>query len=340
MVSSFRSLVFTASFIALTALAAGGASAQGPATGAAEVAKSAQVMTYEVYAGGINAVRAQLDVNYVDPQSYNLTLVAHTKGFLAKLVPWEGTFSTHGWRLDDGKERPELHKSTANWRDEQDFKEYHYTKEGTFEKLVVLEPGAPAPVTEEIPPELTQGTTDALTATLEIMQKVAASGSCEGRDEVFDGKRRFALVFRHAADDMLTPTEYNVFQGRAARCEVEVIPVSGEWDKKPRGWMSIQEQGRDKAALPTVWLAKIAPDGPAVPVKIRIKTEYGVLFMHLINYSGDGKSVMAQAMAEERGGGATGTITPVSDAPAAVIANPKPDSAPANGGASAGGMNE
>lgn len=336
MVSSLRSLVFTASFIAMTALGVSGAAAQGSATGAVEVAKSAQVMTYEVYAGGINAVRAKLDVNFADEGHYDLSLAAQTKGFLAKLVPWEGTFSTKGWRMGDGTERPELHKSTATWRDEEDFKEYYYGKDGSFEKLIVLEPGATAPVTEEISPELVQGTTDALTATLSAMKKVAATGSCEGRDEVFDGKRRFALVFRHAADDMLTPTEYNVFQGRAARCEVEVLPVAGEWHKKPRGWMSIQEQGRDKGALPTVWFAKIAPEGPAVPVKIRVKTEYGVLFMHLIDYTGDGKTATAQAMADERGTAATATIAPVSDAPVAVIENPQPDRAPGGGSPSAG----
>lgn len=324
-----RSRVFTASIIALTLLAADPAIAQGAASNNAAATNNSQIMTYEVYAGGINAVRAQLDVNYRQNDRYDLSLAAQTKGFLAKLVPWEGTFSTKGWRMKDGKEQPELHKSTAVWREEEDFKEYYYTKDGAFDKLIVLEPGTPGPVTEEVAAELTQGTTDALTATLQVMQSVAETGSCEGRDEVFDGKRRFALVFRHAADDMLTPTEYNVFEGRAARCEVEVVPVAGEWHKKPRGWMSIQEQGRDKGALPTVWMAKIDPNGPAVPVKIRVKTEYGVLFMHLINYQGGGKTVVAQALAEEQGQpAAAATIAPVADAPASPPAHPKADVAP------------
>src|SRR5690606_19597524 len=106
-------------------------------------------MTYEVYAGGINAVRAELNVTG-DKDHYSLSLAARTKGFLAKLVPWEGTFETHGWRLKDGIEQPELHKSTAVWRDEEDYKEYYYKKDGAFEKLVVLEPGMPGPATEEV----------------------------------------------------------------------------------------------------------------------------------------------------------------------------------------------
>ncbi|MBU0860025.1 MAG: DUF3108 domain-containing protein [Alphaproteobacteria bacterium] len=256
-------------------------------------------MTYEVYAGGINAVRAELNVAYADKDSYSLTLAARTKGFLASMVPWEGTFETRGWRMDDGLERPELHKSTAVWREEEDYKEYYYDKDGNFKKLVIMEPGMPGPATEEIAAELTQGTTDALTATLDVMQTVAATGACEGRNEVFDGKRRFALVFKHAAEEMLDSSRYNVYKGLAARCEVEVIPVAGDWHKKPRGWMSIQEQGREKGALPTVWMAKIDENSPAVPVKIRIKTEFGVLFMHLVNYDNGATSIVAETGAED-----------------------------------------
>jgi hypothetical protein len=294
-VNLLRAPVFTASFCALL-LCAVPAMAQGPAVTAAK-----QTMTYEVYAGGINAVRAELNV-IENKDDYSLSLAARTKGFLAKLVPWQGTFETHGWRLKDGAERPELHKSTATWRDEEDYKEYYYGKDGSFKKLVVLDPGAAGPVTEEIAPELTQGTTDALTATLEVMKNVAASGSCEGRNEVFDGSRRFALVFRHAAEEVLSATDYNVYSGPAARCVVEVVPVAGKWHEKPRGWMSIQEQGREKGELPTIWMAKVSENGPAVPVKIRVKTDYGTLFMHLVNYDNGNRQITAADGAVEEDG--------------------------------------
>ena len=61
----------------------------------------------------------------------------------------------------------------------------------------------------------------------------------------------------------------------------------------PRGWLSIQEQGRSKGSLPTIWLAKIDKDGPAVPVKLRLKTDYGTLFSHLIDYKNGDKEIKA-----------------------------------------------
>ena len=258
----------------------------------AELASNIQTMQYQLYAGGINAVKASVDISYENKERYSLELFAETQGFLGSLVPWSGTFETHGWRLNDGSEKPELHKSTSTWDGEEDLKEYKYGKDGSFKSLKVVEAGEDKSP-EDLDSELVQGTTDALTATLQAMKAVAEKGTCEGEDEVFDGKRRFKMVFRHKADDQLTPSKYNVYEGLAARCEVEVVPISGAWHKKPRGWASIQEQGREKGSLPTVWLASIDEEGPAVPVKLRVKTDYGTLFMHLVEYQNGDKQIKA-----------------------------------------------
>lgn len=242
-----------------------------------------QTLVYEVYAGGINAVQAKLDLVYGDGQDrYSAVLVAYTQGFLGKLAPWQGSFETHGWRMTE-EDKPELHKSVSVWRDEEEVKEYSYGKDGSFKGLSIVEEGvdkSPAALDES----LVQGTTDALTATLQMMKAVAAGGRCEGESEVFDGERRFRLVFKHDEMEKLNQTRYNVYAGETARCQVEVVPMSGKWHSKPRGWMSIQEQGREKGSLPTVWVASIDEGVPAVPVKIRVKTDYGTLFMHLVEY--------------------------------------------------------
>ena len=256
--------------------------ASGTVPPVAAMSEHEQKMTYEVYAGGINAVEAELDVAYESKERYHMSLAAQTRGFLRKLAPWSGIFETKGWRKEDGGEAPEMHRSSATWRDEEEVKEYSYGKDGSFKGLRVIEEGEDK--SEKIDDELTQGTTDALTAMLEVMKKISADGVCEGNSEVFDGDRRFELIFVHEADEVLEATDYNVYNGPAVRCTVEVKPISGKWHTKPRGWLSIQEQGREKGMLPTVWMAKIDDHGPAVPVKVRVKTDYGTLFAHLIAY--------------------------------------------------------
>lgn len=249
-------------------------------------ADTKQTAIYEVYAGGIHAVQAQLDIN-VKKDRYDIVLSAKTRGFLSKLAPWHGTFESHGWVLGDGVFQPELHRSTTTWKDEKEVKSYNYTKGGGFKNLVIQDHDKPEQK-PEIDPELTKDTTDAFTAALSVLKNFDKESHCEGKDEVFDGERRFEQVFTYQKNENLVPSDYNIFQGDAAECTIEVVPVAGKWHEKPRGWMSIQEQGRDRGMMPTMWIGKMDPAMPAIPVKIRVKTAYGTLFMHLAEYrSGD-----------------------------------------------------
>lgn len=268
----------------------------GPAMAAEKVAPAAKAtekshkMIYEVYAGGINAVSAAIDLDYAKKGRYDISLTAFTKGFLGTLAPWQGTFETQGWRNAQGIDQPEIHRSIATWRGEDEVKEYSYNRKGEFVAYKITDAENKAD-NQQPDPELTAGTTDALTATLNAMQTIGKGGSCEGTTEIFDGSRRFQLTFRFEAEEELTRSRYNVYQGPSQRCVAEVTPAGGKWHDKPRGWLSIQEQGRQNGSLPTVWFAKIDEAGPAVPVKIRIKSDYGALFMHLVNYT-NGESFM------------------------------------------------
>ncbi|HOO81526.1 MAG TPA: DUF3108 domain-containing protein [Alphaproteobacteria bacterium] len=254
-----------------------------------------QQLVYEVYAGGIHAVQAHMDIDLSKKNKYSLVLDAKTRGFLGSLIPWEGSFESYGWILKDGKYQPERHQSTATWRNEADIKEYLYNKNGSFKSLRITDEHSAAEL-REVDDEVTNGTVDILSATLQVLDAYNEMETCAGESEIFDGKRRFKQIFRHEEAVTLTESKYNIYGGPAAKCTVEVVPVNGEWHKKPRGWMSIQEQGRAKGTMPTVWIAQVAENGPAVPVKIRVKTAYGTLFMHLAEY----KSADTVLIAEKR----------------------------------------
>ena len=208
---------------------------------------------------------------------------AETRGFLGSLVPWSGSFESRGWAFRDGRRVPEVHESIAMWRNEKEIKTYSYGKDGSFKDLTTQYVGK-KPKKEVPKDELTKGTTDALTATILVMEHVSDGGNCEGTEEVFDGKRRYKLIFRHQGFVHMKKTRYNAYEGTAVECTVEVEPVAGAWHKKPRGWLSIQEQGRERGMMPTVWMAQIVENSVVVPVRVRVKTAYGTLFMHLKKY--------------------------------------------------------
>ncbi len=234
-------------------------------------------LTYKVFAGGINALEAKMSVER-SGTDYKLFFEAYTRGFLAKLAPWSGSFESYGKSGDT--HLPEKHTSISVWRDEEEKKEFFYKDDMTFDRLQITEDGKEKP-RETMDPKLTNGTIDLLAATMNVMNDAKTSGKCEGSSEVFDGKRRFELIFKSIGSETLVKSNYNIYDGETVKCTVEVKPISGKWHKKPRGWLSIQEQGRLEGTLPTVWFGQVEERGIYVPVKVRVKTNYGVLFMHL-----------------------------------------------------------
>lgn len=242
-------------------------------------------LLYALYAGGFHVVEARLTLVWKEDR-YKARLYARTRGFLGTLAPWYGTFTSEGKREGAGPLQVREHRSETTWREETEIKSYQYGPDGNFAALRITEEGrdkSPGKIDEA----LTRATTDALSATLEVMRDLEENRQCAGSSEVFDGERRFEMRFRHEGTLHLDPTRYNIFEGPAAICTVEVVPKGGKWHKKPRGWMSIQEQGRDQGSLPAIWLGMLEGKDLAVPVKLRVKTDYGTLFMHLIEYRDD-----------------------------------------------------
>lgn len=256
----------------------------------ANAATDKQAIRYDVYAGGIHALQADLNVDQSKKDRYSLSLKAKTFGLLGKLAPWEGVFESNGWAAKTPQ--PELHQSTAIWRGEKEVKKYKYNKNGTFAGYSILDNENDG-TAKNVDKELVDGTSDVLSATLNTMQALAAGNKCEGSTDVFDGKRRFTLTFREKKRVELTASRWNVYEGPAIECAVEVKPGAGKWHEKPRGWLSIQEQGREKGTMPTVWFAQMAEGQAAIPVKVRVKTNYGTLFMHMTEYkSGNQRLVL------------------------------------------------
>jgi hypothetical protein len=249
-----------------------------------------QEMKYDVFAGGFHVVSADLTVDLAKKNSYLLRLGAYTHGMLAKLAPWKGVFETKGWYdVKKSTGQPQIHTSNTTWRDEKEVVEFIYNKDGSFKEHRIFNEKENGK--QEPKPELSKDTTDVLTSTLAVMNKVAQGGKCEGTDKIFDGSRSYDLIFKHQKEETLKASALNVYSGPATECTIEVKPIAGKWHEKPRGWMSIQEQGRERGTMPTIWFAKMAEGEPAVPVKIRVKTEYGALIMHLTHYKGAGKTL-------------------------------------------------
>ena len=99
-------------------------------------ANEKQTVRYDVYAGGVHALQADLNVDLTQAKKYDVSLTAKTYGFLGKLAPWKGTFSSTGWKQGNkGLWQPKEHKSETTWRDELEVKKYSYNKDGSFKRV-------------------------------------------------------------------------------------------------------------------------------------------------------------------------------------------------------------
>src|SRR5687768_13184322 len=78
-------------------------------------------LTYDVYAGGFKALRAQLGLD-LDVNAYDMELAAQTQGFIGDLFPWSATYSTSG-HAEDGELIPTLYTSKSSWRKKVKFTE-------------------------------------------------------------------------------------------------------------------------------------------------------------------------------------------------------------------------
>ena len=245
-----------------------------------------QTMTYDVYAGGIHALDAKLVITTKD-KSYSVKLESATHGLLKTLAPWSGNFSVTGTIGKDNALFPNEYVSSSTWKKETEKKVFTYNGKGEFldYKVTETKDGKTKDKTpKKINMDLAKGTTDLLSATMVLLMNAPQTNDCSEESLIFDGDRNFKLLFKETEHTTLTKSRYNIYDGAALSCQVEVIPESGKWRKKPRGWLSIQEQGRKKGSLPLLWIGQMKDAPYDIPVKIRVNTNYGALFLHLTSY--------------------------------------------------------
>ncbi len=248
-----------------------------------------KTLTYDLYAGGIHALDATITLEE-GAGRYDIGLKAATAKAFKFIAPWSGSFATAGW-LENGERQPETHKVISNLSKKTKTKDIVYKREGGLVSFKATQDGkdkTPEEIGAELtPPEIV----DVLTATLQTLDRVNETGTCKGSSLIFDGERSFSLAFTDQGKEDIPASAYNVYQGEAVACSFEMKAEKGKWKKNLRGWLMLQEQARKLDNKPTVWFAKVQGDtgNTYVPVKLQIKTNYGVLLLHLRSAAVDGQ---------------------------------------------------
>lgn len=249
----------------------------GPAAAAAE---RKLVLDYRIYVGGFRTVDMAFD-SRIRPDSYSMSLRLDGRGIIEWLFTWNMTAESEG-RLDGGRVIPVRASSRSNWRGKERRIDVEFPGDGRAPVSSV----DPAPKDDErdpVPDELRRGTVDLAGAIVAALRSAGETGRCDYRARVFDGRRRYDLVFADEGEARLAPTDYSAFSGPAMRCSLRLEQIAGFRKKHSRTRWATSESA-------TIWIARLFPDTRPVPVRLELETVVGQLRGHVVDatLSGDG----------------------------------------------------
>lgn len=126
-----------------------------------------------------------------------------------------------------------------------------------------------------VPEAMKLDTFDPMSVFVALNQWAAAGGSpCSGKVPVFDGRRRFNLVFEDDGPSVVESSHYTVFSGPALRCKVQMERLAG-----------FQQNPRFNARTPRVsilYVARFGESGMWIPVRLESDSSFGLVIGHLV----------------------------------------------------------
>jgi hypothetical protein len=229
---------------------------------------------YEAYAGGLHVMSFVVDIEE-SSSAYRVATNLRTRGLADFFIGMHLDSQAFG-KIQHGNLMP--------------FRYLNQAKFGRRERSTLVEPrpdggfhvvATPSREDKEertpIPAATLPGSVDPLTALLRASRTVIGSGSCRQSVPVFDGKRRYDLVFVDEGDRQLTPTSYSAFSGPARLCRLRQERIGGFVKES-----NDKEIGRESL----LWIGSPLAGAPPVPVKLELDTSWGWLTIHLDEVSG------------------------------------------------------
>jgi hypothetical protein len=233
-------------------------------------------MSYTGTAYGLSVLKIDADLT-MDGSAYRIDLAFHTVGLLAVFVSSEIHSTTWGsWQ--NGHAEPRRFWSWGHLRGapRETLIDYRNGLPVIARLTPSIETDGRDPVSE---PER-DDTVDTLSAIVFLIHEVASTGTCEGDERVFDGRRLTEIDAHTVGQTMLARGESGPYQGETLRCDFIGREVGG-FKHDGSTW---QHQPHNGAA----WLAKVVPDGPPIPVRLNFSTRWVNNITIVLNEAGPG----------------------------------------------------
>jgi hypothetical protein len=246
-------------------------------------ADSAPVIAgYEVYAGGFHVLTSVLEIR-LDDRHYNARLAARLAGMPGWFVEWAADVRSDG-TIEGGELDPEQYTLDRVRRGESQKTVLDFGREGevgvSFDPIRNDSNGL-------VPPEFLLESLDPLSGLLSVINTVTEGGECDVTIPVFDGRRRYDLVFTDQGMVELNPSRRSGYAGPARRCRMQLEPVVGAFrqnddDDDDDSFWSTKPEDAPRRRL-DIWLAEPIAGGPTLPVRMVGRSSIGAVVIHLQN---------------------------------------------------------
>lgn len=182
---------------------------------------------FTVLLGPFNASKTQFTYA-LSPQDYSVNSKVKTAGVFDTLYPFTANYWTNGKIVKNNLETANYHYDSKS-RFSKRRKELIYNDQGMpifrisakndKEKKVVIEQNTD-----------NKDTTDLQTVFVELARQYNRLKFCDSRMEVFDGKRRFDVIFKDEGKEELIANEYSNFAGSATKCSMYIDKLGAKDD--------------------------------------------------------------------------------------------------------------
>lgn len=164
----------------------------------------------------------------LDNNSYQVCSQVSTNGFFDTVYPFKADYRTSGDIINN-----QMITSDYNYTSQSRFntrgKQVFYNDQG--QPLYQISSKNGKAKKKDFEPSPTPADTfDLQTVLAKLAYQYNQFGFCDSHLAVYDGKRRFDVVFKDLGDDTVSPNEHSFYSGSAAKCSMHITKLLSEDD--------------------------------------------------------------------------------------------------------------
>ena len=203
-----------------------------------------------VHIGPFDASRTSFEYT-LDKEHYQAQSVVQTNGFFDVVYPFSAHYLTSGKINPDGELQTEVYKYASQTRTNRRTKELIYNEEGIPVYRISTKNDKEKKVAIEDSPD-NKDTTDLQTVFAELAKQYNEVKFCDSRMQVFDGKRRYDVIFKDEGKEEIIANEYSPAQGLATKCSMYIDKLNSKdddllWEltsERPIYFWILEEKGK------------------------------------------------------------------------------------------------